>query len=165
MSTRKPGDSPDTTTRVTKTEVETSPASPAASSLATQPGYGKTVLAYNRVILYEVKGKKRRRKKKKYTRGLRDLQRIAHGVTDSSERLAKGLSRGIVRYRRAQNKSARRKKDGGITDFIDNWSKGASRGLRVASRAPYDFARRVNTKPYTRLIRSTVGLTLSPFFR
>jgi len=163
MSSRKPGDSPDTT-RVTKETIETTPGTPATPSLAAQPEYGRTLLAYNRVILYEVKGKKRRRKKK-YTRGLRDLQRVAHGVTDSSERLSRGILRGVVRYRRAQNKSARRKRDGGITDFIDNWSKGASKGIRVASRAPNDFARRVNTKPYTRLIRSTVGLTLSPFFR
>lgn len=165
MSSRKPGDSPDTTTtRVTKETIETSPEVSAAASFAAQPPYGATLLRYNRVILYEVKRKKRR-KKKKHTRGLKDLQRVAHGITDSSETVSRGLFRGIVRYRRAQNKSARKKRDGGITDFIDNWSKGASRGIRVASRAPYDFARRVNTKPYTRLVRSTVGLTLSPFFR
>jgi len=123
----------------------------------------KVVSAYPRVVVYKVKSKKK--KKKKYTAGLKDLQRVAHGITDSSERLSRALSRGVVRYRKAQNKSARKKRDGGITDFADNLSKGASRGLRIASRAPYDFTRRVNTKPYTRLVRSSFGVVLSPFFR
>jgi|GEM_PF-3125997 len=123
----------------------------------------KVVSAYPRVVVYKVKSKKK--KKKKYTAGLKDLQRVAHGISDSSERLSRALSRGVVRYRKAQNKSARKKRDGGITDFADNLSKGASRGLRIASRAPYDFTRRVNTKPYTRLVRSSFGVVLSPFFR
>ena len=124
----------------------------------------KVVSAYSRVVVYKVKSKKKK-KKKKYTAGLKDLQRVAHGITDSSERLSRALSRGVVRYRKVQNKSARKKRDGGITDFADNLSKGASRGLRIASRAPYDFTRRVNTKPYTRLVRSSFGVVLSPFFR
>jgi hypothetical protein len=123
----------------------------------------KVISAYPRVVVYKVKSKKK--KKKKYTAGLKDLQRVAHGITDSSERLSRALSRGVVRYRKVQNKSARKKRDGGITDFADNLSKGASRGLRIASRAPYDFTRRVNTKPYTRLVRSSFGVVLSPFFR
>jgi hypothetical protein len=122
------------------------------------------VLVCNRVIFYKYKGEKRR-KKKKYTRGLKDIQRVAHGITDSSERLSRALSRGVIRYRKVQNKSARKKRDGGITDFFDNWSKATGTSVRIASRAPYDFVRRVNTKPYTRLARSTVGFTLSPFFR
>lgn len=161
MSTRKPGvTSPDT-----NPEAEPILISPAAASVAAGPGDERSLLTCNGVVLYKAKCKKRKKKKKKYTAGLKDLQRVAHGFTDSSERLSRALTRGIVRYRRVQNKSARKKRDGGITDFFDNWSKGASTGIRVASRAPYDFARRVNTKPYTRFVRSTVGLTLSPFFR
>lgn len=160
MSTRKPG----VTTPDTNPEAEPILIPPAAASVAAGPGDERSLLTCNGVVLYKAKCKKRR-KKKKYTAGLKDLQRVAHGFTDSSERLSRALTRGIVRYRRVQNKSARKKRDGGITDFFDNWSKGASTGLRVASRAPYDFARRVNTKPYTRFVRSTVGLTFSPFFR
>jgi hypothetical protein len=159
MTSRKSGASSDVTS-----EAESGSTTPIAYTDTDQPGAGRPVMVCNRVILYKVKGKKGR-KKKKYTRGLKDFQRVAHGITDSSERLSRAFSRGVVRYRRAQNKSARKKRDGGITDFFDNWSKATGRGLRIASRAPYDFVRRVNTKPYTRLVRSSVGLTLSPFFR
>ena len=159
MSSRKPGAGSDVTS-----DAEPGPQAPTTYPGADQPDSGRSALVCSRVIVYKFKGKKGK-KKKKYTAGLKDFQRAAHGVTDSSERLSRALSRGVVRYRRAQNKSARKKRDGGITDFFDNWSKGTGKGLRIASRAPYDFVRRVNTKPYTRLIRSTLGFSLSPFFR
>lgn len=153
----------------TSTGVKPEPAPVAASAMGSAEAARLTnvriVSNYPRVVLYKVNSKKKGKKKKKYTAGLKDLQRVAHGITDSSERLSRALSRGVVRYRKAQNKSARKKRDGGITDFADNLSKGTSRGLRIASRAPYDFTRRVNTKPYTRLVRSTFGIALSPFFR
>jgi hypothetical protein len=143
--------------------VQTDTTSATASADEPRLTDGKLVLNYPRVVVYKLKNKKK--KKKKYTAGLKDLQRVAHGITDSSERLSRALERGVVRYRKAQNKSARKKRDGGVTDFADNWSKGASRALRVGSRAPYDFTRRVNTKPYTRLVRSSFGIVLAPFFR
>lgn len=159
MATRKIENGPATSTGSAQADA----ASATVSANAPQLTNAKIVSNYPRVVVYKVKSKKK--KKKKYTAGLKDLQRAAHGFSDSSERLSRAFSRGVVRYRKAQNKSARKKRDGGITDFADNLSKGASRGLRIASRAPYDFTRRVNTKPYTRLVRSSFGVVLSPFFR
>jgi hypothetical protein len=164
MPTRKIENGPDTSTGTNPGGGQADAGGATASTNEPRPTNGKIVSAYPRVVLYKVKNKKKK-KKKKYTAGLKDLQRVAHGITDSSERLSRALSRGVVRYRKVQNKSARKKRDGGITDFADNLSKGASRGLRIASRAPYDFTRRVNTKPYTRFVRSTFGIVLSPFFR
>lgn len=161
MSSRKPGAGPDPTS-----DPEPGNQPPITYSAAAQAAdvARRIPVVCNQVVLFKVKGKKGR-KKKKYTRGLKDFQRVAHGITDSSERLSRALSRGVIRYRKVQNKSARRKRDGGIKDYFDNVSKATGTSLRIASRAPYDFVRRVNTKPYTRLVRSTVGLTLSPFFR
>jgi hypothetical protein len=156
MSSRKPGASSDLTSGIEPGN------QPPIDSAALQTG-GRVPVVCNRVVLLKFKRKKGR--KKKYTRGLKDIQRVAHGITDSSETLSRALTRGVVRYRKVQNKSARRKRDGGIKDFFDNWSKATGTSIRIASGAPYDFVRRVNTKPYTRLVRSTVGLTLSPFFR
>lgn len=159
MANKKVASEVDSSTTADQPGESAAAADPSGSRLAA----ATVVTNYPRVIIYRVKKKKGR--KKKYTAGLKDLQRFAHGVTDSSERLSRALSRGVVRYRKSQNKSARKKRDGGITDFVDNWSKGASKGLRIASRAPRDLTRRVNTKPYTRFIRSTTGVVLSPFFR
>jgi hypothetical protein len=163
MPTKKGENGPDTSDGIIREPVQVNTASATTSADAPRLKSVRVVSNYPRVVLYKVKSKKK--KKKKYTAGLKDFQRAVHGITDSSERLSRGLSRGVVRYRKAQNKSARKKRDGGITDFADNLSKGTSKGLRIASRAPYDFTRRVNTKPYTRLVRSTFGFTLSPFFR
>jgi len=159
MPTKKTENGPDTSAGSAQPYI----ASATAPADAPRLTNARIVSTYPRVVLYKVKSKKK--KKKKYTAGLKDLQRVAHGFTDSSERLTRAFSRGVVRYRKAQNKSARKKRDGGITDYADNLSKGASKGLRIASRAPYDFTRRVNTKPYTRFVRSTFGIVLSPFFR
>jgi hypothetical protein len=164
MPTKKVENGPDTSDGIKPERVQVNTASATTSADAPRLKSVKVVSNYPRVVLYKVKSKKKK-KKKKYTAGLKDFQRAAHGLTDSSERLSRALSRGVVRYRKAQNKSDRKKRDGGITDFADNLSKGTSRGLRIASRAPYDFTRRVNTKPYTRLVRSTFGFALSPFFR
>lgn len=164
MSSRKPGAGSDLTSGAepgNQPPIEYT----ATGAIVHAPDVDRRVpVVCNRVILYKVKGNKKRRKKK-YTRGLKDIQRVAHGITDSSERLSRALSRGVIRYRKVQNKSARRKRDGGIKDYLDNVSKATGTTIRIASRAPYDFVRRVNTKPYTRFVRSTVGLTLSPFFR
>lgn len=164
MATRKTENGPDTSTGSNPERAQADAASATVSANAPQLTSVRIVSNYPQVVVYKVKSKKKR-KKKKYTAGLRDLQRVAHGFSDSSERLSRAFSRGVVRYRKAQNKSARKKRDGGITDYADNLSKGASKGLRIASRAPYDFTRRVNTKPYTRLVRSSFGIVLSPFFR
>lgn len=163
MPIKKIDDGPATSTGTSPASAPADGASVTASDNAPRITNARIVTNYPRVVVYKVKSKKK--KKKKYTAGLKDLQRIAHGFTDSSERLSRAFSRGVVRYRKAQNKSARKKRDGGVTDYADNLSKGASRGLRIASKAPYDFTRRVNTKPYTRLVRSSFGVVLSPFFR
>lgn len=172
MSSRTTGDVPDpppTSKGVELPDPVVTPDSAAAakataSTAPHQTDGGLRLSNYQRVIVYKVKGKKKR-KKKKYSDGLKDFQRLVEGVTDSSARLSRGLSSGVKRYRKASNRSARKKRDGIITDFLENWSKGAGRTFRVASEAPYDFSRRVNTKPYTRFVRSTVGFALSPFFR
>ena len=167
MSSRTSGDRPDPASTVSPEGKQPSAsAKTSATASAAAPGTKNSppLLTYQRVIVYEVKGKKRR-KKKKYSAGLKSLQRLADGFTDSSARLTRSVSSGARRYRKASNKSARRKRDGSITDFLDNVSKGAGRTLRVASLAPYDFSRRINTKPYTRFVRATVGFALSPFFR
>ncbi|HEX8475530.1 MAG TPA: hypothetical protein VF666_15995 [Pyrinomonadaceae bacterium] len=113
-------------------------------------------------LVYEVRTKKR---KKKYSKGLKDPQRWEDGISLASKRLARSIEQGLRTYRRRRNKSARRKKDGAIRDGLENVSIGFGRTLRVASDAPYDLARKVNSKRFSRGLRNTIRFFTLPLFR
>jgi len=103
--------------------------------------------------------------KKKYSRGLKDIQRLEDGLSQAARRLGRATERGLGTYRRRRNKSARRKKDGAIRDGLENVSIGFGRALRVASDAPYDVARKVNSKKFSRQLRNSIRLFTFPLFR
>jgi hypothetical protein len=112
--------------------------------------------------VYEVR---RGRKKKKYSRGLKDVQRFEDGLTTAAKRVGRAVERGLRTYRKRRNKSARKRKDGAIRDGLDNVSIGLGRTLRVASDAPYDFTKKVNSKRFSRQLRNTLRFFTLPFFR
>jgi hypothetical protein len=128
---------------------------------------GAQLLMQPRVLLYQptVYKTKKKRKKRKYTTGLRDVQRLGRGVSKASYTLTDAVADGFSSFRRSSKKSSRRKRDGALTYFLEDVSKGLGKSARRASRAPYNLAVRINAKPYTRLFGSTVGFFLSPFLR
>jgi len=67
--------------------------------------------------------KTKKKKKYKYSRGLKDLQRSSRGVAKVSSRLARSVVKGMDAYRKASDKSARKKRDGAIRDFPLNIAK------------------------------------------
>ncbi|MBW8875649.1 MAG: hypothetical protein JF614_11860 [Acidobacteria bacterium] len=110
-------------------------------------------VATQRPIVYEVrKGRKGRkgRRKKKYSRGLKAPQKVEQGLSRSAERLAEAVADGLTRYRRRENRSARKKRDGAIKDALRNIGRGAEKALRTGSRAPTDFTKRLSVKRLTR---------------
>lgn len=115
-------------------------------------------------IVYDFK-RRGGRGKKKYSRGLKDIQRLEDGLSQAARRLGRATERGLDTYRTRRNKSARRKKDGPIRDGLENVSIGFGRALRVASDAPYDVARKVNSKKFSRQLRNTIRLFSLPLFR
>jgi hypothetical protein len=114
-------------------------------------------------LVYDLRTKKR--KKKKYSRGLKDAQRLEDGLSQASQRLGRSVERGLRTYRKRRNKSARRRKDGAIRDGLENVSIGFGRTLRVASDAPYDVARKINSKSFSRRLRNTIRAFTLPVFR
>jgi hypothetical protein len=114
-------------------------------------------------VVYDLRTK--RRKKKKYSRGLKDIQRLEDGLSRASQRLGRSVERSLRTYRKRRNKSARRRKDGAIRDGLENVSIGFGRALRVASDAPYDVARKVNNKSFSRRLRNTIRAFTLPVFR
>ena len=119
-------------------------------------------LVFVRPQVFEVR---RKRGKKKYSRGLKDVQRFEDGLTTAAKRLSRAVEKGLRVYRKRRNKSARKRKDGAIRDGLDNLSIGLGRTLRVASDAPYDFTRKVNSKRFSRDLRNTLRFFTLPFFR
>jgi hypothetical protein len=119
-------------------------------------------VVFVRPQVFEVR---RKRGKKKYSRGLKDVQRFEDGLTTAAKRLSRAVEKGLRTYRKRRNKSARKRKDGAIRDGLDNLSIGLGRTLRVASDAPYDFTRKVNSKRFSRDLRNTLRFFTLPFFR
>ena len=96
-----------------------------------------------RPIVLSLKNKKKR--KRRYSKGLKEIQRMERHLTRSAHRMARATEKGITTYRKLSTKSARQKKDGAILDFIPNSGIALSRSLRIASTIPYDISQAMDT--------------------
>jgi hypothetical protein len=103
-----------------------------------------------RPIVYERRGGKG--KKRKYSKGVKDPQKLEVDASRALSRIADAVADGVVEYRRERNKSARRKRDGAIKDAVRNIGRGLSEALDTGARAPSDLTRRATTKRLSRLI-------------
>ncbi|NWF69879.1 MAG: hypothetical protein HXY40_12410 [Chloroflexi bacterium] len=102
-----------------------------------------------RPIVVQVKKKKKRR----YSRGLGDLQRSARGLSKISARVARSLSKGADKFYETSDKSASKKRDGALRDLGLNIGKSLSRSLEEASSIPRDMAKMLNTRSVRRAAR------------
>ena len=59
----------------------------------------------------------KRKKKRRYSRGLADFGRTTRGLTRASARAARAYYEGYDAFARASDKSARKKKDGALRDL------------------------------------------------
>jgi hypothetical protein len=108
---------------------------------------------------------KKDKKKRKYTRGIREVQKLERGLSKAGKRVASALSKGAVNYYDRSEKSSRKKRDGAIRDALENYTRAIGKTVRVASKAPKDFVDRVNTRPISRAVRATVRMVVPPLFR
>jgi len=108
---------------------------------------------------------KKKNKKRRYTRGMRTMQEFELGFTRSTERIGKAVSRGLSVYRRRRNKSSRNRRDGAIRDGIENVSRAVGRALRTGSDAPYQFAKAINSRRFSKQIRDALRIVAPPLFR
>ena len=89
-----------------------------------------------RPIILTLKKKKKKRSKKRYSKGLEEVQRMERQLTRSTQRLTRAADKGITTYRKLSIKSAEKKKDGAVLDFIPNTGIAMSRSMREASTIP-----------------------------
>jgi hypothetical protein len=107
--------------------------------------------------------KKKKRNRKKYSRGLKTIQRTEDGLTLAGRRLGDAVESGFRSYRKRRNKSANRRKDGPLRDIVRNTAGGVSRFFSVGGDIPYDIARKVNNRRFGKQVRNTVQFFTAPF--
>ena len=101
----------------------------------------------------------KKRRKKRYSRGLRDIQTTNRGFVKSSRRLMRAVTRGMSTYLKESNKSARKKRDGAWRDFGFNVSDAIGTSLREVSGIPRDLVRTVSTRRWRRAMRRSLKAT------
>src|SRR5689334_23113573 len=104
-------------------------------------------------VIYEPDKKK---KKKKYSRGLKGFQKTGRQYTKASSKVSRAVSRGIRTYLKASEKSARKKRDGALLDWGENTAKGLGKGLREASTIPLDLTKAMNTKSARKSVKRQI---------
>lgn len=115
--------------------------------------------------------RKKKKRKKRYTKGFKDVQRLSHGVLESSEQLYQGGRKTVRTLRKRSDRSARKRRDGALKDLPDNLGRALQDGLEASARAPYELLRQVNSKrvwKQTRpLVQAAYGIAypLNSFFR
>jgi hypothetical protein len=107
--------------------------------------------------------KKKGKKKKKYTRGTKGIQRLALGVTDALYRSANSVAKAEKTISKRSKKSSRKKKDGLVRDSLRNASRGIGDGFTELGKAPNEIARRIGTGQVRRAFR--VFTPIVPFGR
>jgi len=95
----------------------------------------------------------KKKKQRKYSRGLRDIQVWGRRMAKVNEDLARAVANGAGAYRKASNQSAGKKRDGAIRDFGLNVAKGIGKALRSSSSVPYDLARATYRRGTRRRLR------------
>ena len=91
--------------------------------------------------------------KEKYSKGLKDIQRLEGNVVRITQKTTRALSKGMDVYERERERSAKEKTDGAIEDFIHNSAKAVSTSLKEASDIPLDVAESVSTNAYRKRLR------------
>ena len=103
-------------------------------------------------IVLELK-KKKKKSKRRYSKGLAEVQTMERHLTRSMHRVARASEKGMASYRKRSLKSADEKKDGAIKDFIPNSGAALSRTLKEISPLPNDLAKVVDTRQNRKRLR------------
>jgi len=94
------------------------------------------------------KGKRKRR-----SRGLRNLDTALNRLTRSGKKLAGAVDDGFKTYRDERKKSARKKKDGAILDLVNNVADGVAKAQEKSGGATKDLLTVFCTKRTKKRVR------------
>jgi hypothetical protein len=86
-----------------------------------------------------------KRKKRKYSKGLKEIQQFGRSMNKASARVARAVAKGMATYRKRSDKSALKKRDGALRDLTVNLAEGLGKTMRVLSGIPADLAKASNS--------------------
>jgi hypothetical protein len=121
-------------------------------AIALNPASTDVAVAAQAARLPAIWDARKGRKKKRYTKGTKLLQRAGFGGIKASYRISDAVATGLDRFYKRSRRSSRKRRDGLLKDLLDNSAKGFRVTAREIGKAPYDFTRRINVKPFLRLI-------------
>ena len=113
------------------------------------------------IVIEAVKTKSGKKKKRKYTRGTKGVQRFTLGLAEAGSRVANSFGKGSRRFVKESKKSSRKRKDGLVRDSLRNASDGFSDAANEFGKAPGEVARRISTKQVRRTFR--ILTPINPF--
>ncbi|MEM7482785.1 MAG: hypothetical protein AAF481_16545 [Acidobacteriota bacterium] len=105
------------------------------------------------------KGKK---KKKKYSRGFKELQVWDRNFAKSVQKLARAVDRGLARYNRLQEKSARKRRDGALKTYSKDATRGLQKMIQESAKSLPAIRDAAIPKRVERQIRKTAKVVLQP---
>jgi len=100
-----------------------------------------------------------RPKKRKYSKGLKEIQQVERSISRASTRVARAVAKGMQTYRKRSAKSALTKRDGALRDFPVNLAEGLGKTMRVLSGIPADLAKAMNTPRARQRVRRQLRVT------
>lgn len=123
----------------------------------TTPGNGQTPARGPTVIVPVMKKKKRR-----YSRGMKNAAKMQRGVNKAAARLAGAVTAGLETWRDRSEASSRKRRDGAVKDAMENWARAMSKTLRRASGVPRDLLRPMNTRRSRKRMLAVARFFVSP---
>lgn len=85
-----------------------------------------------------------RKKKPKYSKGLKEVQKVGRAMNKASARVTRAVAKGMATYGKRSKKSALKKRDGALRDLGVNLAEGLGKTLRALSDVPADLAKAMN---------------------
>src|SRR5450432_1476705 len=95
----------------------------------------------------------KKKKKRKYSRGLKDVQVAGRRSSKIATRVLRSVTKGYDEFLKASDKSARKHRDGALLDMNKNVAKALGRSLKSSSRIPLDLVEAFDTKKSRRRAR------------
>jgi hypothetical protein len=103
--------------------------------------------------------------KRKYSRGLKEVQRTERRFAKAGRRFGRAIATGFDTYYDRNLESSYKKRDGAVRDALKNWAKAWEKTVEKSAGIPYDIAEAFDTKTMRRNIRTVVRFLAPPFLR
>jgi hypothetical protein len=82
-----------------------------------------------------------KKRKKKYSRGLKGPQKLEVAVSKGLHRFARALEDGLGSWRENRSSSSRKRRDGAVRDALKNYGKAVTKFQKTAAKIPEDITK------------------------